>query len=146
MKMALRQCETNLIRRRIFFSIRTYVNISYRERFSAAKRETRPQICLLPEIWMFSTISSTKVDSLHETNPIFGISLEICVEPNMFPCVYVTCFFSENFIFWLYKKSRKVFPSHSVRSHSRQRELNTLILKNIFFSSIGQSMGRCWAT
>jgi hypothetical protein len=107
MKMALRQCETNLIRRRIVFSIGNHVNISYRECFSTEKREARPQICVLPETWMFSTISNTKVNSLHETNLIFAISMKTCVEPYMFPCVYVIFFFSQNLNFWLYKKIEK---------------------------------------
>jgi hypothetical protein len=109
------------------------MNTLYNEWLSTEKGETRPQICVLPKTRMFSTISNTKVDFLHQTNLLFVISMKKCVEPYMFRCVSAILCFSQNFIFSVYQKSKRMFPSHSVRSCSRWIDLTSLIRKKIVF-------------
>jgi hypothetical protein len=111
------------------------MNTLYNEWLSTEKGETRPQICVLPKTRMFSTISNTKVDFLHQTNLLFVISMKKCVEPYMFRCVSAILCFSQNFIFSVYQKSKRMFPSHSVRSCSRWIDLTSLIRKKIVFIS-----------
>jgi hypothetical protein len=54
-------------------------------------------------------ISNAKVDFLHETSLIFGIIMETCVEPYMFPCLYEIIFLVKILSFDCMKKRKKCF-------------------------------------